>query len=113
MKKTEVLVMLIVIAIGLIVDLAMAVIIGVMIQALMYVWWKAFDLHSKTKIDMFDDEGQETIQKTYSFKGELFFASVKSLHKRFRYIHDPNKVIIDASELKVLDFTACDALSDV
>lgn len=31
MKKTEVLVMLIVIAIGLIVDLAMAVIIGVMI----------------------------------------------------------------------------------
>lgn len=35
--------------------------------------------------------------KTYIFKGELFFASVKSLHKRFRYINDPNTVFIDAS----------------
>ena len=79
----------------------------------MYVWWKAFDLHSKTKIELFDNEGQESMHKTYIFKGELFFASVKSLHKRFRYKNDPDKVFIDASELRILDFTACDALSDV
>lgn len=37
------------------------------------------------------------VRKTYVFKGELFFASVKSMHKRFRYLNDPDKVIIDAS----------------
>ena len=63
----------------------------------MYVWWKAFDLHSKTIIEIFDEEENEMVRKTYVFKGELFFASVKSMHKRFRYLNDPDKIIIDAS----------------
>ena len=76
----------------------------------MYVWWKAFDLFSKTEVELLEDGSS---QKIYYFKGELFFSSVKSLLKRFRYKLDPDKVIIDASEMLILDFSACEALSKV
>ena len=105
MKPLEFIIIIIVTVITIILDLAIAVIIGIIITAIWYVWNRGFELECFTK----SVDGT----KNYHFKGDLFFSSVKSFLERFRYKHDPDKIILDLEDVRVIDFSGVEAIYKV
>ena len=55
MRKEEFFIVVLIVAVAVYVDLAMSVLIGIIFQAFMYVWWKAFELFSKTEVEVLED----------------------------------------------------------
>ncbi|WP_318263229.1 hypothetical protein [Francisella-like endosymbiont] len=68
-------------------DLAIAIISGVIISALVFVW-KSSQVHSRINI-----EDQDT--KVYEFFGPLFFGSTSSFKSLFDVNYDPDNIILD------------------
>ncbi len=85
-------------------NLALAVLIGVIISALVFAWESAKRIRARKYID---DNGI----KHYEIYGPLFFASVAAFHEKFDVLSDPQEVIIDFSESKVVDMSGIDALN--
>ncbi len=83
-------------------DLAIAVIIGVIFSALSYAWQSAKHISVKT----------DTIEnlKTYYLWGPLFFGSIASFKDLFTPKEDPKNVVIDFSESRVWDHSALEAI---
>ena len=90
-------------AVTVIADLAIAVILGVIVSALVFAWE-----HAKV-IDVTTSKNKKG-WKIYDLKGTLFFASVKSFNDLFDTKDDPNEVIIDFKESKVADHSAIMAI---
>jgi SulP family sulfate permease len=86
-------------------DLAIAVITGIIISALVFAW-KHARVYATTKIE---DNGT----KIYSFDGPLFFGSTASFHERFDLSHDPQKVILDFKDAKVIDISGVEAIDSI
>jgi len=105
MPKEDAFVMVAVTIITIFFDLAVAVIIGVIISALVFAWKHArIYTHSK-EID------KDT--KLYEMSGPLFFASVQSFMDSFDIENDPKNVIIDFKNAKVLDASGADAIENL
>ena len=85
-------------------NLALAVLIGVIISALVFAWESAKRIRAKKYID-------EKGTKHYEIYGPLFFGSVATFHEKFDVANDPDKVIIDFKDCKVTDMSAIDALN--
>jgi len=85
-------------------NLALAVLIGVIISALVFAWENAKRIRARKHID---EEGV----KHYEIYGPLFFGSVATFHEKFDVQSDPDQVIIDFSESRVADMSAIDALN--
>jgi SulP family sulfate permease len=85
-------------------NLALAVLIGVIISALVFAWESAKRIRARKYID---DQGV----KHYEIYGPLFFASVTAFNEKFDVFTDPEEVIIDFSESKVADMSGIDALN--
>lgn len=68
-------------------DLAIAIISGVIISALVFVW-KSSQVHSRI-----NREDQDT--KVYEFFGLLFFGSTSSFKSLFDVNYDPDNIILD------------------
>lgn len=85
-------------------NLALAVLIGVIISALVFAWESAKRIRARKYID---DDGV----KHYEIYGPLFFASVANFTDKFDPINDPNEVIIDFKESKVVDMSGIDGLN--
>lgn len=66
-------------------------------------------MYSYSKIDI----NCEKPHKIYYLKGDLMYSSAKVFKNRFRYLNDPDYVILDAKQLRVLDFTGVVALKNV
>lgn len=84
-------------------NLALAVLIGVIISALVFAWQSA----KRIKVTSFIDE-QGT--KNYQVFGPLFFGSVSYFNEKFSVANDPQNVIIDFKESRVFDMSGIDAL---
>ncbi|RYF67880.1 MAG: SulP family inorganic anion transporter [Cytophagaceae bacterium] len=85
-------------------NLALAVLIGVIISALVFAWESA----KRIRVDAsLDEQGV----KHYKIYGPLFFGSVTAFHEAFEIQTDPDKVIIDFSESRVADMSGIDALN--
>ncbi len=107
MPKSDVIVMVIVTAITVFLhNLALAVLIGVIISALVFAWENAIRIRAKQYID-------ENGVKHYDIFGPLFFASSTTFMEKFDIKNDPEKVIIDFSESRVADMSAIDALNSL
>ena len=87
-------------------NLALAVLIGVIISALVFAWESAKRIRAKKYID---DSGV----KHYEIFGPLFFASTTAFAEKFDVINDPNEVIIDFRESKIADMSAIDAVNKI
>jgi SulP family sulfate permease len=87
-------------------NLALAVLIGVIISALVFAWESGKRIRAKKYID---DEGV----KHYEIYGPLFFASTTAFTEKFDVLNDPNEVIIDFKESRVADMSAIEALNVV
>ena len=89
-------------------DLAIAVVVGVIVSALVYSWQNATRIHAKTR-ESTTDKGA----KVYEIQGPLFFGSAAGFDELFDVANDPDKVIIDFNESRVADQSALTAIEAV
>lgn len=87
-------------------NLALAVIIGVIIAALVFAWDNAKRIRARKSID-------EQGVKHYEIYGPLFFGSVAAFNEKFDVLNDPEEVIIDFRESRVADMSAIEALNKI
>jgi SulP family sulfate permease len=87
-------------------NLALAVLIGVIISALVFAWDNAKRIRARKHID---DQGA----KHYEIYGPLFFGSVTVFNAKFDVLNDPDQVIIDFAESRVVDMSAIEALNKI
>jgi SulP family sulfate permease len=87
-------------------NLALAVIIGVVIAALVFAWDNAKRIRARKHID-------EDGVKHYEIYGPLFFGSVTAFNEKFDVLNDPEEVIIDFAESRVVDMSAIEALNKI
>ncbi len=107
MPVTDVIVMVVVTLITVFLhNLALAVLIGVIISALAYAWENAKRIRARKYID---DNGS----KHYEIYGPLFFGSIAVFNEKFDVQNDPDDVIIDFSESKIVDMSAIEALNSL
>lgn len=84
-------------------NLALAVLIGVIISALVFAWESAKRIRARKYID---DKGI----KHYEMFGPLFFCSTTTFLEKFDVPNDPEEVIIDFKESRISDMSAIEAL---
>lgn len=107
MPLTDVIVMVVVTLVTVFLhNLALAVLIGVIISALAFAWENALRIRARKYID-------ENGSKHYEIRGPLFFGSVSVFNDKFDVVNDPEDVIIDFSESKVVDMSAIEALNSL
>ncbi|MBT9483643.1 SulP family inorganic anion transporter [Sediminibacterium sp.] len=107
MPKSDIFVMVMVTLVTVILhNLALAVIIGVIIAALVFAWDNAKRIRAKKYID-------EKGIKHYEIYGPLFFGSIATFNEKFDIINDPTEVIIDFAESRVVDMSAIEALNKI
>ncbi len=87
-------------------NLALAVIIGVVIAALVFAWDNAKRIRARKRID-------QNGAKHYEIYGPLFFGSVTAFNEKFDVLNDPDDVIIDFQESRVVDMSAIEALNKI
>jgi SulP family sulfate permease len=87
-------------------NLALAVIVGVIISALVFAWDNAKRIRARKRID---NEGI----KHYELYGPLFFGSISTFNDKFDVQNDPDEVIIDFRESRVADMSAIEALNKI
>lgn len=107
MPKSDIFVMVMVTLVTVLLhNLALAVIIGVVIAALVFAWDNAKRIRARKYTD---DDGV----KHYEIYGPLFFGSVTAFNEKFDVGNDPKEVIIDFAESRVVDMSAIEALNKI
>jgi SulP family sulfate permease len=107
MPMSDILVMIVVMSITVFVhNLALAVLIGVIISALVFSWDNAKRIRARKFID-------EKGVKHYEIFGPLFFGSTTAFNEKFDVQNDPNEVVIDFAESRVVDMSAIEALNKI
>ncbi|MDO3427214.1 SulP family inorganic anion transporter [Chryseobacterium sp. APV1] len=84
-------------------NLALAVLVGVIISALVFAWDNAKRIRARKYTD-------ENGVKYYQILGPLFFGSVTTFIDKFDPVNDPDQVVIDFKESRIVDMSAIDAL---
>jgi len=85
-------------------DLAIAVIAGVIVAALVFSWENAKRIRARKHID-------ERGIKHYEIFGPLFFGSTTLFTSKFEVKDDPDEVIIDFKESRIMDQSAIEAIN--
>ncbi len=107
MPKSDVLVMVLVTLVTVFLhNLALAVLVGVIISALVFAWDNAIRIRARKHVD-------EDGVKHYEIYGPLFFGSTTLFAEKFDVINDPNEVVIDFEESRVVDMSAIEAVNRI
>ncbi len=85
-------------------DLAIAVIVGVLMSAIVFAWEHAKQIYVKTNINI------NSGIKTYEVTGVLFFANTHNFQQLFTPAKDPENIFIDFAASKVTDHSAINAI---
>lgn len=102
-NKEDAFVLFLVTAVTVIADLAIAVVVGVIVSALVFAWKHARNIKVTTHID---NDGW----KVYLLDGPLFFGSVAHFKDLFDVANDPDEVVIDFQHSRIWDSSGVDAL---
>lgn len=101
--RMDALVLILVSAVTVATDLAVAVVVGVIVSALVFAWE-----HAKyIRIDAREDHKGSTV---YAVTGPLFFGSVTSFLERFDPSQDNDDVVIDFARSRVADHSGLEAI---
>jgi SulP family sulfate permease len=100
-------VMILVSAVTVATDLAIAVIVGVIVSALVFAWNTARSIYVEESAESTDD------RKVYTLHGQLFFASITTFRDLFHPPHDPKEVVIDFQYSRVWDHSGIEAIVDL
>jgi SulP family sulfate permease len=101
--KSDAFVIILVSGVTVISDLAVAVVVGVIVSALVFAWEHAKQLYAKKSTD-------ENGAKVYEVHGAVFFGSVKNFQDIFTPKEDPEEVIIDFVHSRVYDHSGLEAI---
>lgn len=100
---TDAFVLILVSGMTVIFDLAIAVVAGVIVSALVFSWENAKRIRARKSI-------KEDGTKVYEIWGPLFFGSVQTFVSKFDVAEDPEKIEIDFIESKVSDHSGIEAI---
>jgi sulfate permease, SulP family len=107
MPKSDIFVMVVVTLITIFLhNLALAVLIGVIIAALVFAWENAKRIRARKFVD-------ENGVKHYEIFGPLFFGSTTAFAEKFDVTNDPKEIIIDFAESRIADMSAIEAVNGV
>ncbi len=101
--KADAFVIVVVSAVTVATDLAIAVIVGVIISALVFAWEHA----KHVAVKRWEEQNGVTI---YEVSGPLFFGSVANFLEQFHVDNDSKEVIIDFKDSRVVDHSAIEAI---
>ena len=106
--KSDALVTVLVTVVTVLEDLAVAVIVGVIVSALVFAWKSASRIRAIERLSK-----TEKGAKVYEIEGPLFFSSTDSFLEIFNPSKDPKIIIIDFARSKVIDQSALKAIEDI
>ena len=101
--KHDYFIILLVTFVTVVANLAIAVVVGVIVSALIFSWQQARDIAASSRTM---HEGV----KEYQIRGSLFFGSAKNFIELFDAHSDPNVVVVDFAQSRVADHSAIDAI---
>lgn len=101
--RSEVFIIVLVSGVTVAYDLAIAVIVGVIVSALVFAWDHAKKIYADTSVD-------EKGQKVYDLRGPIFFGSVANFKELFDVENDPKDVVIEFKRSRVADHSAIEAI---
>ncbi len=87
-------------------NLALAVLVGVIISALVFAWDSAKRIRARKSVDA-------NGIKNYEIYGPLFFGSTTAFIDKFDALNDPDQIIIDFRESRIVDMSAIESLKKV
>jgi len=99
----DVIVLILVSGLTVIFDLAIAVIAGIIVSALVFAWENAKRIRARKR---FREDGT----KVYEIWGPLFFGSISAFNSKFDVKNDPDTVEIDFVEARISDHSAIEAI---
>ncbi len=101
--RSDVFVIILVSALTVIFDLAIAVFAGVIVSALVFSWENAKRIRARKRMK---DDGT----KVYEIWGPLFFGSITAFNEKFDAKNDPDHIEIDFVESRISDHSALEAI---
>ena len=101
--RADLVVLIIVSAVTVFFDLAIAVFVGVIISALSFAWNSAKKIRARERM-------RADGTKVYEIWGPLFFGSITVFNEKFDIKNDPKSVEIDFVESRISDHSALEAL---
>ena len=104
--RTDLFVLVLVSALTVIFDLAIAVIAGVIVSALVFSWENATRIRARKRM-------KEDGTKVYEIWGPLFFGSITTFNEKFDVKNDPDSVEIDFVESRISDHSALEAIFNI
>jgi len=102
--KSDAFIIILVSIITVVEDLAIAVLIGVIVSALVFAWKKGSQIEIQS-------ETNQKGSKVYHLRGQLFFGSAKNFSDLFNPAEDPDDVIIDFHYSRVHDHSGIEAIN--
>ncbi|TLX76545.1 SulP family inorganic anion transporter [Labilibacter sediminis] len=105
--KSDAVVLVVVSAVTVIFDLAIAVFVGVIISALVFSWENAKRISARKR--RLDEENKAI----YEIWGPLFFGSTKEFNEKFDVKADPDNIEIDFLESRVSDISGVEAITSI
>ena len=101
--RSDALVLVLVSAVTVATDLAVAVVVGVIVSALVFAWEHA----KQIRVDTMEDHKGSTV---YAVRGPLFFGSVTAFLEQFDPSGANDDVVIDFAESRVCDHSGLEAI---
>jgi SulP family sulfate permease len=101
--RADAFVLILVSAVTVATDLAIAVVVGIIVSALVFAWEHAKHINVKTYSGKLGS-------KVYELHGPLFFASVNNFHNLFDPKEDPDDVVVEFQHSRVMDHSAIEAI---
>src|SRR5210317_1370899 len=101
--RSDVFVLILVSGLTVLFDLAIAVVSGVIVSALVFSWENATRIRARKR---FKEDGT----KVYEIWGPLFFGSISAINEKIDIKNDPEKVEVDFVESRISDHSALEAI---
>lgn len=102
--RSDVIVIVLVTLLTVIFDLAIAVLAGVVVSSLVFAWENAKRIRARKLLD-------EHGVKHYEIYGPLFFGSIELFNSKFDVQNDPDEVVIDFKDSRILDQSAIECVN--
>ncbi len=104
--KMDAFIIILVSAVTVFQNLAIAVLVGIIVSALAFAWEHGKKIHANIMID-------EHGTKVYKLESALFFGSAQSFKDLFDPLNDPQDVVIDFAKARVYDHSGIEAINNI
>ena len=104
--KSDALIIVVVSVVTVLTNLAIAVVLGIIVSALVFAWEKGKKMAATPYTNNFGS-------RIYPLEGPLFFGSVQSFKELFDYNNDPEDIVIDFARANVHDHSGLEAINFV